>query len=148
MARKAEDRPVAIQQPKQTQQQPRQTATVRVPGYLGQDPARAHFAKLVESDIEASITKLEELWIPSNVSEKKQNERLADTTAILVQMDAQTKNLVNYLDDYSGLCRAYVSLHALFSMELFPGVPLHMFKAFAYFVRNTADMDTTISGEE
>lgn len=123
MARKAEDRPVAIQQPKQTQQQPRQTVTVRVPGYLGLDPARAEFAKLVESDIEGSITKLEELWIPSNVSEAKQNKRLAETTAILVHMDAQTKNLVTYLDDYSGLCRAYVSLHALFSMEFFQAFP-------------------------
>lgn len=103
MARKAEDRPVAVQQPKQA-------AVVRVPGPSRQDSARHDLAKVIERDIEDLITNLEELWMPSNVSAARNQERLAETTRILAQMDTQTKNLVNFLVDHAGFCQAYVSI--------------------------------------
>ena len=103
MARKAEDRPVAVQQPSQA-------ASLRVPVSLGQDTARVELAKVIERNIEELITSLEELWIPSNVSEARNLERLAQTSRILVQMDAQTKNLANFLEDHAGFCKAYVSI--------------------------------------
>ena len=106
MARKAEDRPVVVPEPKQA-------AVVRVARSpsSGQDSeAHVQLARVIERNIEELITNLEDLWMPSNVSEAKNQERLAETTRILAQMDAQTKNLVNFLADYNGFCRAYVSI--------------------------------------
>ena len=102
MARKAADRPVAVQQPKQA-------ASVRAPASLGLDTARVELAKVIERNIEDLITNLEDLWMPSNVSAAKNQERLTETTQILIQMDAQTKNLVNFLGHHDGFCKAYVS---------------------------------------
>ena len=91
-------------------QQPRQAASVRVPVSLGQGAARVELAKVIERNIEELITNLEELWMPSNVSEARNQERLAQTSRILVQMDAQTNNLASFLEDHAGFCKAYVSI--------------------------------------
>ena len=148
MARKAEDRPVAVQQP-------RQAAVVRVPVPSRQDSARHDLAKVIEQDIEDMITHLEELWMPSNVSAAKNHERLAETTRILAQMDAQTKNLVNFLADHTGFCQAYVSILIRFlrlcSIELAPGGVLSKrSQSLCLFLwaRYNADVDMINSGEE
>ncbi|KAL8793666.1 MAG: hypothetical protein Q9195_003715 [Heterodermia aff. obscurata] len=103
MARKAEDRPAVVPQ------SIRPSNNIRIPVILGEDAARVQLAKVIEGDIESLIGKLEDLWMPSNVSKARNQERLAETTRILVQMDAQTKNLVNFLEDHEGFCKAYVS---------------------------------------
>ena len=118
MARKAADRPVPIQQPKYAAPVRVPAAPVRIPaaeaplresGPSGFDAARVQLAKVIEKNIEELISSLEELWMPSGVSVARNQERLAETSRILVQMDTQTKNLVNFLEDHDGFCKAYVS---------------------------------------
>ncbi|KAG7005487.1 hypothetical protein G7Y79_00019g046670 [Physcia stellaris] len=79
MARKAEDRPVAVKEPQQPKAAPEPRKKVVHPGL-------AMIAANLEREIDEDITKLEQLWYPLEASGADNDGRLEATTRILIEM--------------------------------------------------------------
>ena len=115
MARKAEDRPVAVKEPQQPKAAPEPRKKVVHPGL-------AMIATNLEREIDEDITKLEQLWYPIEASAADNDGRLEATTRILIEMGVRTRQFATYVKDPQGYCKSYVShwVPMVFRVVLYP----------------------------
>lgn len=74
------------------------------------EPTHVEVARIMESEIDARITELEEMWFEDNISAVADHQRLLEkTTTMLITMDDKVKVLARFRQNHQLLCRQYVS---------------------------------------